>query len=147
MLIKNCVTNKNYKCQDAKTVETGDFSCVFNNKSKLQDLIQYYNKSSDDKFFVKAILHCQFACNYYNCPEWHSLETFLRKFDKSNIRKEAKLQKQLSMSDSQFKYFCCGVVTVVKMFRKKLKNGINLDLKTFIKENIHISKTEANKTT
>ena len=79
---------------------------MLNNKSKLQDLIQYYNKNSDDKFFVKAILHCQFACNYYNCPEWDNLETFLRKFNKSNIRKEAKLQKQLSMNDYQFQYFC-----------------------------------------
>ena len=117
---------------------------MLNNKSKLHDLIQYYNKNSDDKFFVKAILHCQFVCNYY--PEWDNLEMFLRKFDKSNIRKEAKLQNELSMNDSQFKYFCYGVVTVVKMFRKKLESGINHDVNTFIKENIHISKTEANET-
>ena len=120
---------------------------MLNNKSKLHDLIQYYNKNSDDKFFVKAILHCQFVSNYYNRPEWDNLEKFLRKFDKSNIRKEAKLQKQLSMSDSQFQYFCCGVVTVVKMFRKKLESGINHDVNTFIKENIHTSKTEANEAT
>ena len=99
------------------------------------------------KFFIKSMLHCQYACNYYKLPKMENLEDFLnyKNFDKLQMKKDKKLQQQLILDDSQFDYFCKGVRVVVTMFKNEYEGQHGI-LNTFIEKYKGHSKTMAEAT-
>ena len=54
---------------------------------------------NDKHFFIKAALHCLFACNYYKHNNMDNLEAFLKHYDLDNfnVHKDDHLQKNFNL--------------------------------------------------
>ena len=105
-----------------KLVESGDFQNVISNQQKVYPLIQYYLNKAEKRFFIIATLHSLFACKYYKMDNF---ESFLKNYDliTCKMNKDEILQKELKLDEEQFKYYCLGVKTVIKMFQKDFYAG------------------------
>ena len=101
----------------------------------------------DNHFFIKAALHCLFACNYYKYNNMDNLEAFLKHYDLDNfnVHKDESLQKELELDDKKFKYYCFGIKMVIKIYQKEMKEqeGERVDVNTFIHKYKDYSKTSA----
>ena len=125
-----------------KLVESGDFQNVISDQQKVYPLIQYYLNKAGKKFFIIATLHSLFACKYYKKK---SFESFLKKYDliTCKMNKDERLQKELKLDADQFKYYCLGVKTVIKMFQKYAKTEQGVNINTFIQKYKDYSKTKS----
>ena len=125
-----------------KLVESGDFQNVIRDQQKVYPLIQYYLNIAGKKFFIIATFLSLFACKFY---KKESFESFLKNYDliTCKINKDERLQKQLKLDADQFKYYCLGVRTVIKMFQKDLKKEQGVTINTFIQKYKDYTKTKS----